>query len=242
MRRMLGCPSNDIEIRDTYLGIQFQLLPIVAVRREPRPPIIPKDHPQTRLGRQRQHFYHRIKRPPHVIVEGALVGRILEVFEDCLWQAQAWTHVGLRRDHFFDAFLVELIGVVENIEPEPDPVENALLAVDVRTDLRAASVSGRYHRRDLGLRHGSEPGARFAQQMPLIRNYLDYFCAFLDLLAHAFRELIRTVAYPLYSERRYPPPPVLVVVVDVARGVNPMPTRRDLRTCHHSVDNPPIER
>src|SRR5271154_3848128 len=77
--------------------------------------------------------------------------------------------------------------------------------------------------------------------MSLIRNYLDYFCAFLDLLASASCELIRSIAYSLYSERRDAPPPVLVIIIDVTRGDQPMPTRRDPRTSYHPVVDGRIE-
>src|ERR1700689_4428316 len=77
--------------------------------------------------------------------------------------------------------------------------------------------------------------------MSLIRNYLDDFRAFLDLLANASCELVRTVTYPLYSERRYAPPPVLVIIVYVTCGDQPMSARRDPRTSDHPVVDGGIE-
>ena len=80
-----------------------------------------------------------------------------------------------------------------------------------------------------------------AQQVPLIRDYLDYFRAFLDLLAHASCELIRAVAYALYSERSDAPPPVLVIIVYVARRDQPMSARRDPRASYHPIPDGRIE-
>src|ERR1700761_711347 len=77
--------------------------------------------------------------------------------------------------------------------------------------------------------------------MSLIRNYFDDLRAFLDLLAHAARELVRPVAYALHAERSDAPPPVLVIIVHIARGDQPMPARRDPRTSHHPVPDRRIE-
>src|SRR5579862_8274948 len=77
--------------------------------------------------------------------------------------------------------------------------------------------------------------------MSLIRNDLDDLCAFLDLLTNASCELVGSVADALYSERRYPPPPVLVIIVDIARGDQPVPARCDPRTSHHPVVDGCIE-